>query len=223
MRTTRTLAILACLACGVARAEDLPKVEAKELAPPAGLAASLKPLLGKTAYTVVQDGEPVAIYWLRQEVPVTTTEDPVGYDKVPEGEFVGVVEIKKEGLTDFRDQKLPAGIFTMRLGIQPQDGNHMGVAPTPEFLCLVPIAKDPDVKAIAHDDLMKLSKLAANTGHPTVLYLQPFTEKPSLAFPLVNTNADSHIVLNLQTKAKGPDKTIAWPIGIIVIGTTTAG
>jgi hypothetical protein len=203
-------------------AEEAPTAVASKTAPPAKVGAAVAKTLGPDCYNVVQNGKQVASYWIRAEVPVASTDGVVGYNQMQEGTFVGVVEIKGGDLTDFRDQKLKPGIYTMRLGIQPQDGNHMGVAPSPEFLCLVPAELDAKLDPMAHDDLMKISKKASGTGHPAVLFLQPFTDKPNFTSPTVNANAEGNSVLNISTKAVSGDKKVEFPIGIIIIGVTTA-
>lgn len=161
--------------------------------------------------------------WIRADVPAPTKAELVTYDKLEEGTLLGVVEIKAPEMADFRKQVLKPGTYTMRLGFQPQDGNHMGVAPAPEFLCLSPVDKDAKLETVGHDELMEMSKASLDTGHPAVLFLQPFFKKPTITFPVVNTNESSHVVLNVKTKATLSDKKSAeFPVGIILIGHTDA-
>lgn len=204
--------------------EDLPTAVAGKLAPP----DSVKPVLAKTlapeAFSVKDaEGNTTANLWVRAAVPVSAADEPPQYNTIEEGTFVGVLQLLNDSFTDFRDQHLSEGVYTLRLGIQPSDGNHMGVAPFPEFLCLIPAADDVALDSIGHDDLMKISKKASGTGHPAVMFLQPFFEKPTAKFPLVNLNEASNIVLNVMTKAVRPDDSQAdFPIGLIIVGTTTA-
>ncbi len=47
-----------------------------------------------------------------------------------------------QGMSDYRGQSLPPGVYTLRYQLLPQDGNHMGVAPNPDFLLASPAASD---------------------------------------------------------------------------------
>lgn len=206
----------------VAIADELPKVATEKTPVPKVIAPELAKVLGASYKVTGTDGKEIANLWIRDAIPVTGMDEPPLYSAMEEGTFVGVLEIKSDDMTDFRDQKLSPGIFTMRLGIQPSDGNHMGVAPFPEFLCLSPAEQDKTLAPIAHEDLMKLSKEVAGTGHPTVIFMQPFFEKPSETFPHVNENESANIVVNVMAKGEREGKAVDFPIGIIIVGTTTA-
>ena len=49
-----------------------------------------------------------------------------------------------KGMSDYRGQAIPPGSYTLRYAMLPQDGNHMGVAPNPDFLLAIPAAIDSD-------------------------------------------------------------------------------
>lgn len=215
------LVVAAAAFCGRAD-EDLPKAIEKDVPVPASVHPALAKLLAPKAAVVVEGDKELAAYWVRSSVPLREVSEQPTYDLIPEGTFLGVVEIKGEDLTDFRDQKLGPGVYTLRMGLQPQDGNHMGVAPTPEFLCLVPASKDASPEPMTHDGLMKISKDAAGTGHPAVLFLAGFLEKPEGPMPNISTNEQSHVILNLKTQAAAGEKSVEFPIGIVIIGITAA-
>ena len=48
--------------------------------------------------------------------------------------MVGAVQFP-EVWKDYRKQKIKAGVYTLRIGVQPEDGDHMGTAPFNEFCC----------------------------------------------------------------------------------------
>lgn len=215
------MALLGSFSLAIAADEPLPKVSRAPKPLPAGVAPAIVQALDSSAYVVKDDAGDMAIYWFRAVVPFPQTAKSASYDSLQEGTLIGVVQILRPGLTDFRDQKLPPGVFTLRQGVQPQDGNHMGVAPSLEFLCLSPVAKDTKLEPIPHDPLMKLSKEAAGTGHPAVLYLQPFDGPPKISFPTVNTNEQSHILLNVRLPASLPSGKSELPLAIVIVGITT--
>lgn len=222
----RLISVCSGLVCWIAVgavAEELPKVRIAKIAPPATVAVELAKSLSQDAFVVESAGKTLATFWLRSGIPFEQTPSALSYASLKEGTFVGVVEIKTEEWTDFRKQSFKPGVFTLRIGFQPKDGNHMGVSPSSEFLCLAAVDKDLKLPAIEHKELMKLSKTALGTGHPVVLYLNPFPEKFAGKLPSVVQNELMHTVLQIPSKAELPGaKVVDFPIGIVIVGQTTA-
>ena len=46
---------------------------------------------------------------------------------------------------DRRGQTIKPGVYTLRYGNYPQNGDHQGVEPQRDFLVLSPVAEDKDV------------------------------------------------------------------------------
>src|SRR5690606_4041033 len=113
--------------------------------------------------------------WLRQEIPVPLAgarqfqRNKLDYRSAEHTEFMGVVRIDA-AWHDFRNQKVEPGVYTLRLGFQPQDGDHMGTAPFNEFFLLVPAAKDTDPGLMDVRDLHEISAVQGGT-HPGVMLL----------------------------------------------------
>ena len=122
----------------------------------------------------VESGDGVLVsFWMRSE---PFEGDPAGgfgvrFDNIPEGAFLGVVEFPERG-SDFREQSVPPGVYTIRFGLHPEDGNHMGVAPSRDFGLLSPVDKDLEVaKNYDFDGMVQLSADVGNP-HPTVARLE---------------------------------------------------
>ena len=116
------------------------------------------------------DGKSVAELWGRSKPfsgePVV--EFGVRFETVPEGAFLGLARFPEKG-SDFRRQTVPPGLYTMRYGLHPEDGNHMGVAASRDFALLTPIAADPEPsKNFSFDELVAMT-LRVGNPHPTVL------------------------------------------------------
>src|SRR5262245_4539420 len=97
---------------------------------PKEVKASIAQLLGERSVQLVDgQGNLLMELWLRKDVPATATPEQVknglSYAEVPETTLLGVVQLAQPG-TDYRKQKLKAGLYTLRLGIQPMDGDHQG-------------------------------------------------------------------------------------------------
>lgn len=135
---------------------------------------AVKTALAETGYRVTgEDGKVLAEIWPAK----TVTTGPAGSNSalLPEfvsGGFYGVITLPN-GTGDFRGQKIPAGTYAMRYQLLPEDGNHMGVAPNPDFFLLVPVNDDPGAATkIAYPALVRASAKASGTAHPAAFALE---------------------------------------------------
>jgi len=168
-------AIAFVLLASCALAQDTYKAEAFKAAPPEGVAASLKKELTEDAVRVTTaDGKPFAEVWLRKAIPATAKPSgPAGTVQFPvlaEGEWLGVVRFVSEG-HDFRDQEVPKGVYTLRYGLQPVNGDHLGVSTYRDYGLLLPAAKDADPAPLPKKKLETQSAESAGSSHPTILML----------------------------------------------------
>lgn len=129
------------------------------------------------------DGKVVARYWGREAAFEGEPAEGFGirFDSIPEGALIAVVEFPDKG-SDFREQTISPGLYTLRYALHPEDGNHMGVAPSRDFAVLTPADKDPEpAKNYDFDGLVELTALAGNP-HPTIarIELPEGDESPNL-------------------------------------------
>ena len=143
------------------------------------------------------DGKSVAEFWGRS-TPFSgepVVEYGVRFETIPEGAFLGVARFP-EKRSDFRRQDVPPGLYTMRYGLHPEDGNHMGVAASRDFALLTPIAEDPEPsKNLSFDELVAMT-LQVGNPHPTVLRVG-FPEGEEA--PNLWQNDYEHWVLDIET------------------------
>jgi hypothetical protein len=223
---TRFALALAALSAGfLAQAQDALTVQSVEGKAPEGVAEPLADLLSKTSYAIVEDGKEVLHVWLRDEIPSNGAEGEfVGSETIEDGTFVGVYEVKEESFTDFRGQDLKPGVYTLRMSSHPQDGNHMGIAATPQFLCLALAEEDKSPEPVDREELMEMSKRAARTGHPAALYAAPVFEAPKGPGATVHENDANHVLLDVSTKAAlAGGKTAVLALSIVFIGESEGG
>lgn len=223
MRLLTTTLMLMCSIVGIVDAADLPKVKTVENVKPTSASEEVVKILAPKSFAIEEGGKEVLHFWVRAEVPSTASPGGlIEYDSLEEGGLIGIYEVKKEGFTDFRNQKLPVGIYTIRTAPHPQDGNHMGIAPTPTFGVLIPVAEDKSPEPMEREKMLEESKKSVNTGHPGAIYLEPFFEKPAGTLPAIRENDLKHIVLDVMTKAKLATESVDLPIAFVFIGKTEA-
>jgi hypothetical protein len=174
--------------------------------PPAEVAEPIRAILDAKSIRIVKDDQASFEFWFRKELPLA--EKPVGgtlgLSTMKEGAVLGAVRVAGEHY-DFRNEEIPPGVYIVRLGIQPEDGNHLGVAPTRTFALLIPAKVDTKLKLIEHEELMKAAAKINAAMHPSNLNLQP-VEKTEGDFPrLEERNGGEHKAVLLKLPAQAGD------------------
>jgi len=171
-------------------------------------------LQAQGARLVSDKGAAVSEVWLVKSAtpgPSGAGSDAV-YSNLSVGALVGVIHFLASW-SDFRGQPIKPGYYTLRYARMPQDGNHMGANPYPDFVALSPAAADTEIdKGLKFEDLVKLSKQASGTGHPAVMSLVPVSQGAS--FPSVVQDDQGRWVL--QTKLGD------LPIALVLVGQVSA-
>jgi hypothetical protein len=140
-------------------------------APPAELAPAMQQLLERSGFKISHDGQPYCEIWFRSNPPsvAPTSDRNVTLSAIPRGALVGAMRFDADG-SDRRGQTIPAGVYTLRYGVMPMNGDHEGAAPRRDFLLLAPASEDQDPNFTpGFDALVRLSKKASHTAHPAVL------------------------------------------------------
>ena len=194
-----------------------PKLDSVQ-AIPDGLSKDVAALLSPQGHRVVVDGAAVCSVWFVKELPLKDKFKPslsVKYPFVP-GELLGALRIEtKSKFTDFRGQEMKSGVFTLRYGQQPEDGNHVGTSDLADFLLAIPAAVDTDPKPIEKfDALSQRSAKTAGSTHPAIFSLLP-SEKPVEKPTLTHNAAKEHTILSTTIAAKGGAKVA---LRMVVIG-----
>jgi hypothetical protein len=173
---------------------------------PADTPDRLKAALDSTGYRVFLPNTVAACdVWLASKVPTVTRPDAkaVIYPEFADSVFLGVIAFPRGGAHDFRGQTIRPGSYTMRYQLLPGDGNHLGAAPNPDFVLLIPIADDPDPTVdLDFGKLVELSARSAHTAHPATFEMMPPQEGDSHAWQ----TDDGWIVLNAPLTTKEGNK-----------------
>ena len=163
----------------------------------------------------LDDPKPACELWLRKSLPAATKKgsEAVAYPQLAESTLVGVVHFF-QAAADFRGHQVPAGFYTLRYALIPDDGNHLGVSPNPDFLLLIPAQSDSDPNAtFKFQELVAMSAKTGGTKHPSPLSLPP-ADKPSTG--TVARDDQDHWIFSASLKLASGEEI---PFALIVKGT----
>lgn len=146
------------------------RAEPSTAPPPADVPAALRARLAPTGQVVT--GRPATLeFWWVAALPVEGSAAPA-WDQVAEGALIGVVRVAGP-FKEIRGKTVNPGVYTLRLGLQPQNGDHLGASPHREYLLLSPAASDADPHPLGFDGAVALAKQTTGTSHPGALSLDP--------------------------------------------------
>jgi hypothetical protein len=224
MPSLRLLAPMLLVMCSSASAQMGLKAEALKAAPPDTLAAAVKKELPEAGVRVLtSDGKPFADIWLRKSIPATAkpagAKGTVLFPVLAEGELLGVVKFAAEG-HDYRDQSIPTGVYTIRYGLQPVNGDHLGVSPFRDYALLVPAAKDSDPAPLAKKKLETQSAETVGSSHPAVLMLVEVPAGTKAEPKVVRDDAKntSGVVLGLPLAVPNQSASESLIVQLILVG-----
>lgn len=194
------------------------KVEAPGTGPlsDSGVPETIRQVLAPKGYRILPDvNRSVIEIWYRKEVPAqpkNTSADAL-YDRLAESTLLGVIHFSKPS-QDYRGQTVPAGFYTLRYALMPNDGNHLGVAPSRDFLLLIPAKADPGPgKTLKYQELVALSRQATGTKHPAPLSL---VQAEAGSTPNPSKDEEGHVILTTQMHLSSGEE---MPLALIVKGT----
>lgn len=174
--------VVLCLLTAASAAPAGSKVERTGALPAAGVSDGLRQSVEDKGYRVTLDDGWTAEFWFAKPLKTAKKDAPGAlYPELTDGEFVGVVKFS-QGFSDYRGQSVAAGVYTLRYQLLPQDGNHMGVSPDPDFLLLSPAGVDSrPAQNYMFNKLVVLSSKSTSTNHPAVMALEAAGEAPSIS------------------------------------------
>jgi len=214
----RAAICLAALLCGaaVALAADTYSLAGGAGAPPAELPAALRDAVSANGIEVKGAGGVLCDLWFRKEVPLAAspaTDLGVTFGQISEGTLLGLMRVATD-TRDFRNQKVKAGLYTLRYAWAPVDGNHQGIAPQRDFALLSPVSEDPDPAGISRDEALKRSAKTTGTKHPSVWSLWPGDDLASAPALHYQDDSDTWLLTFRITLAGGKQLSM----GMIVAG-----
>jgi hypothetical protein len=195
-----------------------------DTAPPKQLSDAVRKVLDNRCIQL-QDGKgnTIAEVWLAKEPVGKATAEQIKngltYREFPQSTILGAIRVAK-AMQDYKKQKIPAGVYTLRLGIQPEDGDHMGTSPYNEFALLCPADQDKKTDLLEVKDLRELSAKTTD-NHPGVFVLFP-AEKDAGDKPKLVSKTGGHWVVFVKMTVKVGDKKATLPFGLNLIGVSSS-
>jgi hypothetical protein len=135
----------------------------------------------------------------------------------PPGQLIGVIKVNRKG-SDFRDQDINPGLYTLRYAQQPVDGAHVGTSLTRDFLLLTEAGKDKSSAVVDPKVLAKQSAEAAGSSHPLLLSMQkPSAE--STEFPAIRHNEEHDWwIVSARGQAQGDKGAMPAVMDVVIAG-----
>lgn len=161
--------------------------------------------------TTVSAGGATLDFWFVSALPVDGTGPPE-WSRVAEGALVGAVRVSGT-FKEIRGKTVKPGVYTLRFGLQPQNGDHLGASPNREYLLLSPAAVDRDPGPLGFDGTVAISKQTIGTSHPAALSLDPPVTTAAVLSAVTNDFEHQGLVLEVPTSAGAPLR-----FGLILVG-----
>ena len=144
--------------------------------PPAGLSDAIRRELQESGLRVLEDGEPFCDVWFRRSLPGEGAGGGLSrsYPDVPDTVLLGAIRVTGD-MRDNRDNRFEKGLYTIRHGLQPQDGNHVGASEYIDFALLLSAERDSSVDGSFSDSMAMIYRSLddGGTGHPVVFAMIP--------------------------------------------------
>ena len=208
------LALLIALASFAAQAPAALSGAAHHEPLPAELAAPIASQLGEGGVRASTDAATLTFWWVKA-IPVKSGSASASWEDVAEGTLVGAVSISAP-FRDIRGRVLKPGVYTLRYGIQPANGDHLGVSPFRDFLLLSPASVDTNPAPAGHEGTIDLSKQAIGGSHPAVWSIDPpSATEPPLSVHVTDLGHDA-LVVEVPVSRGGQAGTLRF--GIVLVG-----
>lgn len=203
----RAVSIVLCSIAFVAAVAAQPKVSSLADRPPAELAPAIASLLQASGVKALVGDATLDFWW------VQSIASDGGWSGVESGTLVGAIRVTGP-FKEIRGKVVAPGVYTLRYGQQPQNGDHLGISPYRDFLLLSPASADKDPKVLGFDAVVALSKQVIGTSHPASLSIDPPEDAPGAVLSAYkNDSGLDGIVLEVPRKPAGTIK-----FGLIVSG-----
>jgi hypothetical protein len=197
-----------------------PSIAAHGDPPPVELEDPIEAILAQGGQRVTVGGKMLDFWWVKS-LPLLPGTADVSWAAVEEGTVVGAVKLSAT-YPDIRGKMIPPGLYTLRYGAEPQNGDRPGAAPSRDFLLLSPAAVDSKTAALRHDGVVALARKT-----PGMLGLEPPVAPAARVGPasgaapgaiLRNEAGQTAVIVSVPVSREGRDAG-ALTFGLMLAGT----
>ncbi len=192
---------------------------------PKGLSPEIEKLIDATGHQITGAKGAVVELWLLKSLPIKNGFKSSASQLYPftPGQLLGAMRVPKGAeYTDFRGQEIASGTYTLRYGLQPEDGNHLGTSDTADFILALPAKIDTKPATIEDfDKLAEHSGKAAGSTHPAIFSLLDPADAGKEA-KLSEDKSNDDWILNFVGKGEAGGKTSDLMIRLVVVGESEA-
>ena len=194
----------------VAVLDAQPKVSPLAEKPPADLAPAVASLLQPSGVKILAGGATLDLWFVQT---IAANGDGPGWSNVESGTLVGAMRVTG-AFKEIRGKAVAPGVYTLRYGLQPQNGDHLGISTYRDFLVISPASIDKDPKVLGFDGAVALSKVVIGTSHPAALSIDPPEDAPGAVLSTYkNDSGHDGVVFEVPRQPAGTIK-----FGLIVSG-----
>jgi len=180
------------------------ELSVSEEAPPDELPASVLGFLNPGSVQIKTPDGLLFEFWLGKDAMLggeNVGAFGIAFGELKPGSLLGVVRVG-QAWKDYKNKPVKPGLYTVRYGLQPADGNHMGVSAYRDFGLFLPVAEDTDPSiTFEYADLVKMGSLASGTPHPAVIGLFPLDEE--IEGPELSENEEGQPILAIRIGSTG--------------------
>ena len=198
----------------MATAAAQPKVSPLAEKPPAALAPAIAQLLQPSGVKAAVGAATLEIWWAQA---IALNGDGPGWSTVDSGTLVGAIRVTG-AFKEIRGKVVQPGVYTLRYGQQPQNGDHLGISTFRDYLVLSPASVDRDPKVLGFDAVVALSKQVIGTSHPAVLSLDPPEDAPGALLSTYKNEFGHDGIVFEVARSHGGKAAGTVKLGLIVSG-----
>lgn len=159
-------------------------------------------------------GATLDVWWVQS---IALNGDGPGWSTVESGTLAGALRVAGV-FKEIRGKVVQPGVYTLRYGQQPQNGDHLGISTFRDYLVLSPASADTDPKVLGFDGVVALSKQVIGTSHPAALSMDPPEDAPgALLSTYQNELGHDGIVFEVPRSQSGK------PAGMVKFGLIVSG
>jgi hypothetical protein len=220
-RTWAAAALLVLVSSSFAADAKL-TVKVDETTPPKELVDPIRALLSDKAINILDEkGKAIGTVWPVKSLDAKSTANAkvLKYSDIEETTIIGALKLT-ETWVDYRKQKIKPGVYTLRLGVQPMDGDHMGTAPYNEFFLLLPASEDKKAELLDVETMHDLSAKSTTRKHPAMMLLFPNKTPPET--PAAEAKPRDHHVLSFAVPVTAGGEKGRLGFSPVILGVTMA-